>query len=771
MVRSLQAVYRFLVGLGYFMPLQLLVSQVRDHKIILLFWGFLFGVLGGVVLKPFGANFLLLEPVYFDELSATAMFIQGLAVGIFSLAYQMTMYILDGYKFFFLALQKRPFIKFALNNSLLPTAFWIAYIVAFIRLENFENGMPPSRIATLLGAFVGGGALISVLSALYFGTTNKDIFKIIGKRVVRELKNQRLILRRARNALGITQRVDYYLTETFGLRKVPAEVQGDFRSIVRVMNQNHANAVVAQLFMFLLLFVLWVFQGTPDLQVPAAATFLVLMAFFLMSVGAVSYWLRRIGFVTIVLLGLLLYFLNTFQPFIGQYYAYGLDYAPPPVHYNLDHFRELTTPEIVAADSQATIASLNRWRQRYVQQYGYWPRPKLVVLMSTGGGLRAAYWTVLCLQHTDSLLDGRLMDQTRLMTGASGGMLGAAFYRELYWAALRTDTVNPNARRHLEAIGKDQLSAVFFNAGVNLFFPNRKFEDLDQAYYRDRGWAWEKQFVQNTGAFQGRRLGHYRQAEAAARIPQLILTPAFVNDGRQLYISSLGVSYLSRAKRFNAAYANNIGGVEFRRLFARHRPDSLLFTTGLRMNASFPYILPFVELPTEPATEVMDAGIVDNYGIYTALRFVHFFRDWINANTGGVVLLQIRDSKRAFDIPPSASRSILARLLGGFGGAVNANAYKADLLNDHALEYLSTALRVPLDVIDLQYIPEKKFETISLNLHLAAQEKAKIQKAIARPENQRALRELKRLLFPREPLLPLPDSLEVPGVLPVPALN
>ena len=36
------------------------------------------------------------------------------------------------------------------------------------------------------------------------------------------------------------------------------------------------------------------------------------------------------------------------------------------------------------------------------------------------------------LQRIDSLMNGRLMQQTVLINGASGGMLGAAYYRELY---------------------------------------------------------------------------------------------------------------------------------------------------------------------------------------------------------------------------------------------------------------------------------------------------------------------------------------------------
>ncbi len=36
--------------------------------------------------------------------------------------------------------------------------------------------------------------------------------------------------------------------------------------------------------------------------------------------------------------------------------------------------------------------------------------------------------------------------------------------------------------------------------------------------------------------------------------------------------------------------------------------------TALRINATFPYVLPNVWLPSKPVIDVMDAGLRDNYG-------------------------------------------------------------------------------------------------------------------------------------------------------------
>ncbi|MFX6808040.1 hypothetical protein ABTH26_20245, partial [Acinetobacter baumannii] len=65
--------------------------------------------------------------------------------------------------------------------------------------------------------------------------------------------------------------------------------------------------------------------------------------------------------------------------------------------------------------------------------------------------------------------------------------------------------------------------------------------------------------------------------------------------------------------------------------------------SALRMNATFPYVLPNVWLPTKPIIDVMDAGLRDNFGLETTFRFLETFKDWFKQNTSKVVLIQIRD--------------------------------------------------------------------------------------------------------------------------------
>ena len=63
----------------------------------------------------------------------------------------------------------------------------------------------------------------------------------------------------------------------------------------------------------------------------------------------------------------------------------------------------------------------------------------------------------------------------------------------------------------------------------------------------------------------------------------------------------------------------------------------------MRMNATFPFVLPNIEMPTKPDIDVMDAGLRDNFGHETSLRFIDLFKPWLKENTAKVVIVEIRD--------------------------------------------------------------------------------------------------------------------------------
>jgi hypothetical protein len=251
-----------------------------------------------------------------------------------------------------------------------------------------------------------------------------------------------------------------------------------------------------------------------------------------------------------------------------------------------------------------------------------------------------------------------------------------------------------------------------------------------------------------------------------------VLSPMIANDGRRLYISPLPMSYLCVQSPFEKRFRNNkIKGVELRRLLDKQDGESLRFLSALRMNATFPYIAPNVKLPTDPVIEIMDAGLIDNYGISTAVRFLYVFRDWIVKNTGGVLIVAIRDSQKDSPLPKPINPSLFERLFTPIRSIYADNMFTQDISNDDLLEYAKAWYEqyIPFDKVEFQYVPiskdmaeierrlsgqvvnpEKiiKIERAALSWHLTAKEKESIWRTIYETRNQAALRWLEQRLMP-----------------------
>ena len=256
-----------------------------------------------------------------------------------------------------------------------------------------------------------------------------------------------------------------------------------------------------------------------------------------------------------------------------------------------------------------------------------------------GGGKRAALWAFSVLQTADSLSGGKLMNHSVLITGASGGLIGASFFRELKLRQLNGENINPHSEFHRKQISTDNLNPMIFSLLANdLFVGFTKFEYAGNFYLKDRGYTFEEQLNQITGDLMDKPIVAYSEDELKARIPMMIFSPTIVNDGRKLYIASRPVSFLNYGLVNSPEYkSQKFSGVDFQRLFAHQGADSLRFLSALRMCATFPYITPNTTLPSQPSIHIMDAGISDNFGLTDATRFLYAYRDWIAENTSGVV--------------------------------------------------------------------------------------------------------------------------------------
>ncbi len=99
----------FLVQLVYFFPLQLLFVHIKKNQQLLLFWFMLFLTITGNLGLKYGIPYLFLAPEYLGELSFMSYFIVGFAIGGFVVAFNLSSYIMNGFRFPFLATLSKPF--------------------------------------------------------------------------------------------------------------------------------------------------------------------------------------------------------------------------------------------------------------------------------------------------------------------------------------------------------------------------------------------------------------------------------------------------------------------------------------------------------------------------------------------------------------------------------------------------------------------------------------------------------------------------------------
>ena len=326
-------------------------------------------------------------------------------------------------------------------------------------------------------------------------------------------------------------------------------------------------------------------------------------------------------------------------------------------------------------------------------------KPKLVLVAVSGGAARSAYWTATVLHRLEREISG-FGAKVRVISGASGGMLGAACYVV-------------HRRDHVMGIEGDPWVG---RVPTNSLKPLAKYialSEIWQSLYparlaEDRGVALERDW--KALRFP---LHDLRELERIGRIPSLIFSPMIVEDGRRLLISNLDLGRSDDSGRpvpsmvmtrghliSDTSPGEKVGGyslsaLEYYRLFPEAR--CLYLSTAVRMSASFPYVSPAVNLPTDPPRRVVDAGYYDNYGIEVATAWIYRNRGWLAEKTSGVLLLQVRDSvsvKERLDVDDAKPTLWQAATRGfqfftspidGFGAARTSSS---SFRNDHDVEFL-----------------------------------------------------------------------------------
>jgi hypothetical protein len=732
----------------YSFSIQLVVMHLKKNQLTMLYWFILFGFVTQSFSKRFGIPYLFLDPEYLGEVNMLSFFIVGIACGVFIMAFNVSSYILNSFRFPFLASLSKAFQKYTFNNFVIPASFVLVYIIEIIYFQYVSQFKSIPEILTYILGFLAGIFIIISLTLRYFLLTNKDIYKLFGVEHAdagnttgsKPLSREEWKKRKAKG--DKTWRVETYLVMPFHTRLVRGTEHYKSYMLQSVFKQNHINAAVMEVILFTLFIILGLFREFDFFQIPAAASLILLFTMFIMLSGVFRFWLKSWASTAIIGLFILVNFLSQFEFLNQRNKAFGLNYSVPKTAYNISSIEESLNPQQYAEDRKVTILSLENWKQKWVEK-GV-DKPKLVIATTSGGGLRSSLFTFRTFQVADSVLQGNVMDHVRLISGSSGGIIGAAYYRGLYLE--NREDLRLNGDTHVDNISKDLLNTTTFSFAVSDLFMNvQSFRENGSTYYKDRGYAFESELNKNTGQILSKPLGYYRKPELNAEVPMMIVSPTIINDGRALMISPLGISYLLQQKPESHSSLNPVpDAIEFTRFFKDHDPMNTRYSSILRMNSNFPYIMPATSLPTEPWIEVMDAGIRDNYGVLNAVRFIYEFREWIHENTSGVVFLQIRDTNKKGSNIGTGSSDIISKITSPLRNVSGNFILMQDYVQDDYLRYLESILDCEFDYVTMQ-LPQMD-EKIALSWHLTEREKQFLINAVYTDENLRSMKKLGELL-------------------------
>jgi hypothetical protein len=732
----------------YSFPVQLLIMHIKTNQLLLLYWVILFGCVTQNFGNKFGLPYLFLDPEYVGIVNPVAFLIIGFCLGIFIMAYNISSYMLNSFRFPFLASLYKTFEKYCFNNAIIPVFFILTYIASLIYFQIKNQMLDVWQILLYVLSLLSGIILVIFSTLKYFQHTNKDIYKLFGvatndaqdhpSKVISPIRNAKL-----KKVKRSGWRVDTYVTFPFKIRLVRSTSHYKSFMLRSVFRQNHINAAVLEMIIFLLFILLGLFRDYSIFRIPAGASLLLLFTMIIMIGGVFRFWLKNWAYTALLGLFLFINFLSGFEIFSFKNKAYGLNYDVEKTEYSIASMEANLNDYQLQKDFETGITALNNWKKKW-NDAGV-EKPKLVVLNVSGGGVRSALFTFNSMLMLDSALNGQLLNYTHLITGSSGGIIGASYYRELFRKNKNADDIFNNKIKYLQNISKDVLNATAFSFIVSDLFLNfQSFQYNGKKYMKDRAYAFEEQLNENTDKILDKKLSEYYLPELKAEIPLILIAPTIVNDGRSMFISPLPSSFMLQSRANGTLQKTIPDGIDFITFFKKQDSENLRFLSALRMNSTFPYIMPAAQLPSIPGFQVMDSGVRDNYGVQNSVCYLIAFREWVKQNTSGVVFIQIRDNYKMEQSEMKTIKSIWEKIMSPFKNLSSNFIVMQDYVNDSFTDYLQTVYGNHIHFIDLHM--SQKEEKISLSWHLTEKEKRYVINEGNNINNINAYQKIKHLL-------------------------
>ena len=716
----------WLRGFFYSFPIQLLFLHFRKYQVLLLFWLIVFNAVNGTFMKTFGADSLYLAPEYLGNVNPFATAIVGVAVGMFIMSWNITTFVLFSKHFRFLSATTNPFLKYCINNAIIPLLFLLFYGYRAFEFERYKELIPVGDFLLLVFGFLTGLILILVVSFIYFFRADRSILR----RMMPVISSPQSYIPHPNPAYaeydsGSLVKAEWYFESPFRLRRTRNVAHYTRRFIDSIFKRHHLAAIFSLFVAFIFLIIIGFFLEHSFFQIPAAASITIFFSILIGVAGAFSYFLQSWSIPFLIMLMFVLNIFYQFNWIDPRNKAYGLNYENKnerPV-YSRESLLAMCMKNNVDADKANMIGILENWKKKQDSD-----KPLMVLINTSGGGHRSATFTMNIMQELDSLTHGEIMNKTFLINGASGGMIGAAYFRELYLRQKRGEKIYLKDKKYVEDISGDLLNPLFSSfVARDLISPAQKFRVGPYTYIKDRGYAFEEKLNDHTEGFLAKSLGDYAADEKNANIPLMFFNSVITQDGRKMLMSTQPIRFMMQSG-YDTTLIPGIEPdlVDFSSFFAKQNPYNLRMLTALRMNATFPIVLPNVWLPSNPVIDVMDGGLRDNFGQETALRFLESFNDWLSENTSGVLLIQIRDRESgAWDVP-YVSNSMTDHIVKPFL-VLQHNWFKMmEFSQNDLLSYYAENNKNKIYKIIFQYASSSKQNKAALSFHLSQNEKKDI---------------------------------------------
>ncbi|MDI9358159.1 MAG: hypothetical protein QM528_04375 [Phycisphaerales bacterium] len=757
MKRFLYKIWLFFNNLLYSFPIQLFILSFRKRQILTCFILFVFLALGEEVLVKYGAVYLFVSPEYLGSVSFLSKFILGAGFGFFIISWNITGYVLLVDNMEFLAVHKNPFVVYCCNNFILPLLLLIRYQLA-VYAHIHDTVLPVDITINILHGigFWGGFILIVSISVAYF----KRIDRTVEKR--QSMDEHLQIIKKTDAPTGEGQyvqhvyrsspsqlKVKWIITPALQIKRPRSTKHYSEKYIRDTIFKYNTSAIIPIFFVFLGGMIVGFFPDNRYLQIPAGASTLLFMSILMATAGVITVLFRNWTMPLLIVCFIVISILVNQGIIKNSSKAFGLAYDksdtwPLYTHSSLDKLASTTNMD---NDKKEFINRLEHWKR--MQQSS---KPDMYLIDISGGGNRSAAFAFATMQMLDSILHGQLMRKTFLINGASGGMLAASYYRELFLQkTINKQPIDLQDKSYYYNVCKDLLNPIF-SAFItrDLLGPVIDFKIGNKTYNQGRGYAFEHEFDANTNyVFHSKNINSYLAPEDSGLIPTIIFNTTITRDLRSFLICSRPVRFLMKeadiadTERHSPIVFQDIDMIDFNSFFKKQEGDSLNFLTAIRMNASFPLILPSVILPSRPNLLAMDAGVRDNLGQNTTLRFLEHFRDWISTNVNKVVLIQISDRVlSSWDNIFEPSNIISFALNDALAASENNETLQHFFLRSNLH---ITSFSYP-NLVFVPFVFSLNDKTkVSLSFHLTDREKELIQNSTYRIHNQKGFSKIKSL--------------------------